>query len=249
MYRLLSIRHCLLLALFLLSAAPALPQQADILRAEEAFRYVVADTGDALEIDWAIADGYYLYRNKLDFASDTPGITFGRVALPEGRHHEDEFFGVQQVYRERFWVTIPYSVDGARPDTLQLIVKSQGCADLGICYPPQSWTTDVKLAASPGPAKRDLATFGSPGGANAEFLPVDEAFRPFLEAIDGNTVELAFQVAPGYYLYKEKIAVRSASDRVQFGNIDLPQGEMKTDEFFGDMEVYHNDIVGRVPDR
>jgi thiol:disulfide interchange protein len=38
-----------------------------------------SDTGDALEIDWAIADGYYMYRNKLDFASDTPGITFGRV--------------------------------------------------------------------------------------------------------------------------------------------------------------------------
>ena len=57
----------------------------EILRAEEAFRYAVADTGSALEVDWAIEDGYYLYRRKLAFESPTPGITLGEAELPEGR--------------------------------------------------------------------------------------------------------------------------------------------------------------------
>jgi thiol:disulfide interchange protein DsbD len=222
-------------------------QQEDILRAEEAFRYVVTDTGNTLEIDWAIAEGYYLYRNKLAFESGTAGIALGNAELPQGRHHEDEFFGVQQVYRDRFFVSIPYTVEGARPGTLSLIVKSQGCADLGICYPPQTWTTSVALESGTGRAKRDLATFGGPQGANADFLPVDEAFRPYVSALDGNSIELEFQVAPGYYLYKDKIAAISTSGRAQLGSLDLPQGEMKSDEYFGDMEVYHNDVVARVP--
>jgi thiol:disulfide interchange protein DsbD len=83
--------------------------------------------------------------------------------------------------------------------------------------------------------------------SNSEFLPVDEAFRPRLTAIDGNTVEISIQVAPGYYLYKDKIAAESLSDRVQLGKLDLPAGEMKTDQYFGDMEVYHNDVFATLP--
>ena len=87
---------------------------------------------------------------------------------------------------------------------------------------------------------------GSPFG-NSEFLPVDEAFRPMLAAINGNTVEISIQVAPGYYLYKDKIAAETLSDRVQLGKLDLPPGEMKTDPYFGDMEVYHSDVFATLP--
>jgi thiol:disulfide interchange protein DsbD len=82
---------------------------------------------------------------------------------------------------------------------------------------------------------------------NSEFLPVDEAFRPRLTVIDGNTVEISIQVAPGYYLYKDKIAAETLSDRVQLGKLDLPPGEMKTDQYFGDMEVYRSDIFATLP--
>ncbi len=56
---------------------PALAADDEPLRPEEAYRYVVADTGDAIEIDWAIEDGYYLYRNKLGFESGTDGVALG----------------------------------------------------------------------------------------------------------------------------------------------------------------------------
>ena len=99
------------------------------------------------------------------------------------------------------------------------------------------------LPASSQEGKLDLGTaFG-----NSEFLPVDEAFRPMLTAIDGNSVEVSIQVAPGYYLYKDKIGVETNSDRVQLGKLDLPQGEMKHDQYFGDMEVYTEDLFATLP--
>ena len=227
-------------------AAPLWAHGQDILRPTEAYRYAVADTGQAIEIDWVVEDGYYLYRSKMSYESGTDGVVLGRVELPRGEEHEDEFFGVQQIYRDRFYVSIPYTVTGAAPDSVELVIKSQGCADIGLCYPPQRWTETVPLlAARTGSQSLDFSAFGS-SGANSEFLPVDEAFQPVLTALDGNTVEVAIRVAPGYYLYKDKISAKAKSDVAQAGILDLPQGEMKTDQYFGEMEVYHEDVFGRL---
>ena len=234
------------------SAGTVAAQDEEPLRPEVAYRYVAVDTGSAIEIDWAIEDGYYLYKNKLGFESDTPAIVFDDVELPQGLDHEDEFFGRQQIYRERFYVSIPYTVSGERPGVVQLVIKSQGCADLGLCYPPQRWTETVELVdvAATKP-KLDFGAFGSGGGNSGgmgnEFLPVDEAFRPVLIPIDGNTVEVSWQVAPGYYLYKDKISVETASADVQLGRLELPAGKMKYDEFFGESEVYLEDVFARLP--
>ena len=66
-------------------ASTALAQQDDILRPEEAYRYAVADTGDAIEIDWVIEDGYYLYRNKMSYQSGSDAIVWrhNRSARPK----------------------------------------------------------------------------------------------------------------------------------------------------------------------
>ena len=222
----------------------------DILRPEAAYRYAVTDTGDALEIDWAIEDGYYLYRQKMSYASNTPAIVFGEAEMPQGESHEDEFFGVQEIYRGRFFVRVPYTVQGERPGSMELVLKSQGCADLGICYPPQIWTEPVRMSTANALADEQPGklTFGSSFGSSlGDFLPVDDAFKPMLIPLDGNTVEVSIQVAPGYYLYKDKISASVQSGRVQLGKLDLPVGEMKNDEYFGDMEVYHNDVFARLP--
>ena len=186
----------------------------------------------------------------MSYESNTPAIVFGEAEMPQGESHEDEFFGVQEIYRGRFFVRVPYTVQGERPESMELVLKSQGCADLGICYPPQIWTESVKLSTANAVSDKQPAklTFGSSfGGSLGDFLPVDDAFRPMLIALDGNTVEVSIQVAPGYYLYKDKISASIQSDRVQLGKLDLPAGEMKNDEYFGDMEVYHNDVFARLP--
>jgi thiol:disulfide interchange protein DsbD len=222
----------------------------DVLRPEAAYRYAVTDTGDALEIDWVVEDGYYLYRNKMSYESNTPAIVLGEAEMPTGERHEDEFFGVQEVYRGRFFVRVPYTVDGRLPASMELVLKSQGCADLGICYPPQAWTEPVRMMAANTITEDESGklTLGSSFGSSlGDFLPVDQAFKPLVIPLDGNTVEISFQVAPGYYLYKDKIAAKVQSDRVQLGRLELPAGEMKSDEYFGEVEVFHNDVFGKLP--
>ncbi|MEQ8207263.1 MAG: protein-disulfide reductase DsbD family protein, partial [Woeseia sp.] len=203
------LHHLLILLVALATSASAWSQQKDLIPPTEAYQYVVVDTGEALEIDWAIEDGYYLYKNKLSFESGTDGVRLADYTLPEGLHHEDEFFGVQQVYRDRFFVTIPYDADSPRPDSATLVIRSQGCADIGICFPPQTWNANVELISAAASEANNAFALSSPfGNASGlgDFLPVDEAFHPYLLVIDGNTVELSWQVAPGYYLYKDKIS-------------------------------------------
>ena len=217
-------------------------------RVTEAFQYVVTDTGNALEIDWAIDECCYLYRDKLAFESGNNAIVLGETELPEGLPHEDEFFGKQQVYRDRFFVTIPYTVSGVRPQTAELIIKSQGCNDvIGICYPPQTWTDEVKLRkVSDKAPKLQLGKVGGTSAVSSEFPPVDEVFFPEVFPVDGNTVEVGIRVVPGFYLYKDKISVRSLSDSAKAGRLDLPKGKMKVDEYFGEMEVYLDSILARL---
>ena len=97
----------LLTLLLIAIAGTAFAQDEEPQRPEDVYRYAVFDTGDAIEIDWAIEDGYYLYRNKLSFESATSDIELADPRLPEGLPHEDEFFGKQQIYRGNFYVSIP----------------------------------------------------------------------------------------------------------------------------------------------
>ena len=239
-------RHLLFLLIAFGLSMPAYAQDEDPLRPEDAYRYVITDTGSAIEVDWAIEEGYYLYRNKLGFESKTGSVVLGEPKLPEGLPHEDEFFGKQQIYREHFYVSVPYTIKGDRPASMEFVVKSQGCADLGLCYPPQVWTETVELRQVD--AGKPKLNFGSIGGLGGnEFLPVDEAFEPILIPVDGNTVDVTWKIAPGYYLYKDKISVKAVTDNVQLGQLDLPKGKLKFDEFFGESEVYVEDVFARLP--
>lgn len=234
------------IALALVLAGPV--QAADeLLPATEAYKYVVTDTGEAFEIDWAIYKHAYLYKSKLSFESGTDGIVLGEPDLPKGLDHEDEFFGKQEIYRDFFFVTIPYTVSGERPITADLVIKSQGCDDnIGICYPPQTWTETVTLkTVSAAPAK---LSFGELGGnsTDSEFPPVDDVFFPELFAVDGNTVELGMRIVPGFYIYRDKLSVRVVNDNAQAGRWDLPKGKMKNDEYFGEMEVYVDSFLAEL---
>jgi len=86
------------------------------------------------QLYWQITDGYYLYQKRMKFdglpAEQHP-------ALPEGESHSDEFFGEQPVYRQGLELKIPAGATG------QIKVGFQGCADAGLCYPPQTQVVDL----------------------------------------------------------------------------------------------------------
>ena len=98
------------------------------------------DSGET-QLFWQIADGYYLYQKRLKF----DGLATQNVpALPEGESHSDEYFGEQPVYRQGLELKIPAAAQG------QIKVSYQGCADAGLCYPPQTRVIDLggKAAAT-----------------------------------------------------------------------------------------------------
>ena len=212
---------------------------------QDVFHYVVSDVGDALEIDWAVEDGAYLYRDQFGFAVNDAAIVLGKPELPEGEIHNDEFFGEQVVYRDNFFVRLPYTVTGDKPASITLTIDSRGCLDAGYCYLPQTWieTVDLKPAEA---GKKQLSFGGLAGNSRDRALPADEVFFPNAFAVDGNTIEFGIRLLPDYYLYKSKITVRSLNDKAKAGQLDLPRGKIKTDEWLGEQEVYFNEVFGRV---
>jgi thiol:disulfide interchange protein DsbD len=211
----------------------------------DVFHYVISDSGEALEIDWAVEDGAYMYRDEFKFAVEDAAIVLGEPELPDGEVHNDEFFGEQVVYRGNFFVSIPYTVNGEKPASVALTIDSRGCLDSGYCYMPQTWIETVKLKTAKG--SEEKISFGSlSGNSDNEPLPADEVFIPDAFAVDGNTIEFGIRLLPGYYLYKSKISIRSLNDNAKAGQLDLPKGKLKTDEWLGEQEVYFDEVFAKV---
>ncbi len=109
-----------------------------------------ADGPHAIRARWEIREGYYLYREKFAFQLQDPpeGVTLGTPRLPPGEFTEDESFGRMEVYHRGVEVLIPVIRPAGEPLELQLEVKYQGCAERGLCYPPQTKTTPLLLPAA-----------------------------------------------------------------------------------------------------
>jgi len=142
--------HRLLLIALLLSPAlpPAHGASADeLLEPDKAFRFS-ARALDAVtaEVRYAIADGYYLYRERFRFAAEPATVTLGQPQFPKGEIHEDRFFGKQETYRKEVRIRLPIESSGA--DRVKLLVTSQGCADVGVCYVPQVQSAELRLASA-----------------------------------------------------------------------------------------------------
>ena len=155
------IRRALLIFLFPLLALSTLAPAEALLPPTLAFRPAArALDGKTIEVRFAIAEGYHLYRDKFRFSSATPGVTLGTPVLPKGKVEIDDAFGKVEVYYQEAAIRLPVgrNTPGAFPVSLEVV--SQGCADQGVCYPPQKQSLQVDLpdvASSPAaaPQKND----------------------------------------------------------------------------------------------
>ncbi len=223
------------------------------LPSDQAFRVSAkALSADQIEISWDIAEGYYLYRNKMHFESKTGQIRLGEPAFPAGQTKHDENFGDVVIYRNTLHVPIALTVENGA-SALQLLVQYHGCADQGICYPPQKATFELKL---PEPAaKIDPIRQLIKGSQNLKLnlfedalLPPDQAFEFFASVKDGHTLHVNWHIADGYYLYREKVQLELINaDGVKLGIYDIPRGAPKQDEAFGQVETFHNELAFDLP--
>ncbi|MBL8268672.1 protein-disulfide reductase DsbD [Steroidobacter sp.] len=249
-------------ALAWLALPPALIQSAwakdDFLPPEQAYRYTVKAEGDHVVVSWKITPGYYLYKKKMGVASTMATVQLAEPQWPKGEEHTDDYFGTQEIYRGSVDVPVALTVQGAeRPKKLALELKLQGCADAGLCYPPLRWKTEIDLpaaGASAGGQGAGLSSvFKSKSGGlgqakqNDDFLPPDEAFRFGAGMEKPESVALTWIIAEGYYLYKDRIHVTSNTPGVTLGKLQLPKGDPKHDEYFGDTEVYHEILEASLP--
>lgn len=130
----------LVVASFLMVSTSLFSQQ--VLKPQEAFPIEAFVQNDVIQVNHRIEDGYYLYKDKINYGSNQDGVSLAGYTLPDGIQYKDEFFGNTEIYRAPFSVYIKLK-EGSKTPT-NLVVESQGCADIGLCYPPQTWTIDIQ---------------------------------------------------------------------------------------------------------
>ncbi|MFC0180904.1 protein-disulfide reductase DsbD [Thorsellia kenyensis] len=137
-----------------------------ILSVDEAFIFDFTQNNETLILNWLIKPGHYLYQNK--FSLNAKNSEVGKLILPTGLSHTDEFFGDVIIYRDSLSVKVPINATSQNP---MLQVTFQGCADRGICYPPK--TIDVPL----------------------KYIKTNELKAPF-QANETEVIELASGISP-----------------------------------------------------
>ena len=223
---------------------------------------VSAPSRDRIEVQWKIADGYYLYRHRTSVEVADGDYAAQPVQLPKGKAYHDEFFGDVETYRGALTAVLP-GVAGAGAERVTVKIKYQGCADAGVCYPPQTRSLSVVLPAGEGAqASRAFVPLGAAGGAraggllgagkagavDAAPLPEQRAFAVEAIAYDGNQLLLRFTPAPGYYVYRDRTSMTlEGADGIRLGAPRWPTGQKYHDEHFGDVVVYFDQAEVPVP--
>lgn len=168
-----AIRLWLLMLSTLLVLATGLPaygqsllgNNSDFLPVDQAFEYSLKDNNDGtVTLLWDIAPGYYLYRGRMTVEGNNTGLD--DVAFPPGDTITDEFFGDSEVYFNQAELLITTG------DATALSLTWQGCAEAGLCYPPQS--VNVDFSGQEVQAK-DISRSGSTGDMRSSVSSDEQA--------------------------------------------------------------------------
>jgi thioredoxin:protein disulfide reductase len=222
----------------------------DLLPVEEAFALEVSGEDGALRLSWRIAEGYYLYRHAFRFEAADPAVVLGEPVIPPGQATVDEFFGETETYRHQVQITVPV-LDSPAGASIELAVRSQGCADVGVCYPPHRQLVRVQLPrpaeTRPTGALEHLLGRSGPSasgllGDDGAALPAEQAFSFEAIAAGDGSLLVRFTAQPGYYLYREQFAFSLDDDDLAVVQVQLPAGVQIHDESFGETEVYYGEV-------
>lgn len=157
-------------------------------------------TDELISVSFEITDGYYLYRDKTSFTakdvqtgqvsdsgsgtigdnSSSPAVSLDLPTFGDAQIIEDDFFGAQAIFRDSTLISIPYTAS-AEAEGFALAVKFQGCADIGLCYPPTTVMLDVDL-----PPREEPAQAANPAASQAAKLS-NLVNSPSSPSLTGNT--------------------------------------------------------------
>ncbi|MFM2597060.1 protein-disulfide reductase DsbD [Vibrio fortis] len=126
---------------------------------DQAFPFNYYQQDGKVLIDWQVKEGYYLYQHSLDFTGQN--LAIGPVEMENGQPYQDEFFGEVSIYTQPLFVQVPLQ---SYQDGSQLVVKYQGCAKAGFCYPPEIRVIDIE----PFTPSTDVATNTASNSAKTE---------------------------------------------------------------------------------
>ncbi|GGX90804.1 thiol:disulfide interchange protein DsbD [Litchfieldella qijiaojingensis] len=160
----------------------------------EAFQASAWHDDDTLYVGFENAEGYYLYRHRFNVESLDDGTKLGEPILPPGEFKSDEFLGDVYVFYDQVVFEVPFegNPDGALP----FAVTFQGCADAGLCYPPERITLDALPGSAPAVFADWTLDTGASGDATRESPPTPASSAPSLQTQDGRFSALLLDASP-----------------------------------------------------
>lgn len=228
--------------------------QADtLLSADKAFSFKAKVVNDDILLSWDIARGYYLYKEKIGISANL-SQRLGQAEFPVAKIKNDDFFGTIGTYRKNVIVRVP--VLPGTEKSIALTVSYQGCADIGVCYPPIKKTSVLSIKATEpvsvvNTALDILAKAQSQAQsmfasvADAGPLQPDKAFKLTALSAQADTLKVIWDILPKYYLYHDKISFDVQGAKL--GNVALPKGKIKDDPIFGKVEIHKNRLEVDIP--
>lgn len=163
------------------STLGSINNSADFLPVREAFKLsLVESTPQSIKLRFVATEGYYLYRHRFQFRADPADIGLGAAQLPKGEQKHDEYFGDVEVYHGILDIELPRTDSRA----FTLVVSYQGCADKGLCYPPETerLAIDGSGATTTTWDWRELALFFL-AGVGLTFTPCVLPMLPILSGV------------------------------------------------------------------
>ena len=120
----------------------------DILDPDDAFKISYDTQPGLFKVNWEIADGHYLYRDKMQVTTEEPGINSNSLIMPQGDAKDDPIFNkTLYVFHNNVEIALPSQYNNSGDKEATFKVKYQGCSEIsGICYPPQTKKFTVKLS-------------------------------------------------------------------------------------------------------
>jgi len=107
----------------------------DFLPPDVAFRVSSSVDGNTVRVHWSIADGYYLYRQKMNIQAESPDLVLSSPTFPPGKLKSDPYLGTQEIFVQQVEGSASYTRTDGGAHPIEVKVAYQGCAEAGLCYP------------------------------------------------------------------------------------------------------------------